>query len=81
MKVLHVAEALKGGVETYLKSLILSLKKRDVESYLLVKEDVSWLEKSHVYYYDRGPRSILGLFKLARMYVRLVKKLRIFKYG
>lgn len=77
MKVLHVAEALKGGVETYLKSLILSLKKRDVESYLLVKEDVSWLEKSHVYYYDRGPRSILGLFKLARMYVRLVKKLKV----
>ncbi|WP_289053718.1 glycosyltransferase family 4 protein [uncultured Pseudoalteromonas sp.] len=77
MKVLHVAEALKGGVETYLKSLVLSLKDRDVESYLLVKEDVSWLEKSHVYYYDHGSRSILGLFKLARMYLHLVKKLNV----
>ncbi|KPZ55641.1 glycosyltransferase family 4 protein [Pseudoalteromonas sp. P1-25] len=77
MKVLHVAEALKGGVETYLKSLVLSLKDRDVESFLLVKEDVSWLEKSHVYYYDHGSRSILGLFKLARMYLHLVKKLNV----
>lgn len=77
MKVLHVAEALKGGVETYLKSLILSLKNKNVESYLLVKEDVTWLESSYVYYYDQGPRSILGLFKLARRFVELVKKLKV----
>ena len=77
IKILHVAEALKGGVETYLKSLIFSLNEKGIESYLLVKEDVPWLEKSKVYHYDRGPRSILGLFKLARMYVKLVKKLNI----
>ena len=77
IKILHVAEALKGGVETYLKSLISSLNEKGIESYLLVKEDVPWLEKSKVYHYDRGPRSILGLFKLARMYVKLVKKLNI----
>ncbi|WP_107851130.1 glycosyltransferase family 4 protein [Oceanimonas marisflavi] len=77
MRVLHVAEALRGGVDTYLRGLLKYQQSQGVEVHLLVKEDVDWLPKEYVHHYDKGGRGFKSLFRLAKEYIRLVKRLEI----
>ncbi|WP_096087123.1 glycosyltransferase family 4 protein [Agaribacterium haliotis] len=73
MKVLHVAETIKGGVETYLRQLCDCQQRNGIEPYLLCNENVSWLDASKQISFSREARGLRALWQLAKSYRRALR--------
>ncbi len=80
MKVLHVCETLLGGTGTYLNELLPAMQKEmgDSEIFILApenhKEAIPDIKKS-VFWFSRPTRK-LGIFNLAKEYIRVMRKIR-----
>ncbi|WP_370978068.1 glycosyltransferase family 4 protein [Agaribacterium sp. ZY112] len=74
MKILHVAETIKGGVETYLRLLCEYQIEQGDEPILLCNEPVDWLDSDKQYVFPRESRGLKGLLELARSYKAILKE-------
>ena len=71
MKVLHIAETVKGGVGTIINSL---LKIEEVDSLVIAPNDQGNIIKGTVVNFSRKGRTIVSLIRLALKSIRTIKK-------
>ncbi|BEL93735.1 glycosyltransferase [Serratia ureilytica] len=79
MKVLHVAETIKGGVATVLRQL-LSDRSGERELYCLVpdahRKELHEFDNENAFFFKRSGRDVKSLFSLLINYIRFIKKYR-----